>query len=100
MIYRTAKEALVERGQPRRGPAGSGSASSRPTTCPGRPSGSRSATTASGFPATGTDRRDEGHLGLPVLVDRVVDLGGTVELGNRLDGGAVVTVTVPLHSTA
>ena len=52
-----------------------------------------------GFPDTGTDRRREGHLGLPVLVDRVVDLGGTVELGNRLDGGAVVTVTVPLHST-
>jgi signal transduction histidine kinase len=51
-----------------------------------------------GFPDTGTDRRREGHLGLPVLVDRVVDLGGTVELGNRLDGGAVVTVTVPLHN--
>jgi signal transduction histidine kinase len=51
-----------------------------------------------GFPDTGTDRRREGHVGLRVLMDRVADLGGTVELGNRLDGGAVLTATVLLHN--
>jgi signal transduction histidine kinase len=50
-----------------------------------------------GFPDSGTDRRREGHVGLRVLVDRVVDLGGTVELGKRLSGGAVVTALIPLH---
>lgn len=49
-----------------------------------------------GFPETGVDGRSDGHLGLLVLTDRVVDLGGTVDLGKRLDGGAVVTAVVPL----
>jgi len=50
-----------------------------------------------GFPDEWTDRRQEGHLGLSFLRDRVVDVGGTVELGNREDGGAVLTAVVPLH---
>jgi two-component system, NarL family, sensor kinase len=48
-----------------------------------------------GFPAGGTDRRHEGHLGLSLLRDRVVDLGGTVVLGERDGGGAVLTAVVP-----
>ena len=50
-----------------------------------------------GYPETGTDGRYEGHLGLRVLVDRVVDLGGTVELGRRHGGGAVMTAVIPLN---
>ncbi|MGY1689429.1 sensor histidine kinase [Geodermatophilus sp. SYSU D01105] len=49
-----------------------------------------------GFPAEGTDRREEGHLGLPLLRDRVVDLGGTVTLEERQGGGALLTAVVPL----
>jgi two-component system, NarL family, sensor kinase len=49
-----------------------------------------------GFPAS-TDKRAEGHLGLPLLRDRVVDLGGTVTLGDRIGGGALLTAVVPLH---
>ena len=50
-----------------------------------------------GFPEGGTDRRAVGHLGLQVLVDRVHDLGGTVELGKRVSGGAVLTAVIPLR---
>ncbi|MGR6967731.1 sensor histidine kinase [Geodermatophilus sp. URMC 61] len=49
-----------------------------------------------GFPAS-TDKRREGHLGLSLLRDRVVDLGGTVTLGDRPGGGAMLTVVLPLH---
>jgi Signal transduction histidine kinase len=49
-----------------------------------------------GFPAS-TDKRAEGHLGLALLRDRVVDLGGTVTLGDRLGGGALLTAVLPLH---
>ena len=49
-----------------------------------------------GFPAS-TDKRAEGHLGLSLLRDRVVDLGGTVTLGERIGGGALLTAVVPLH---
>jgi two-component system, NarL family, sensor kinase len=48
-----------------------------------------------GFPAS-TDKRREGHLGLALLRDRVVDLGGTVTLGDRPGGGAMLTAVVPL----
>jgi two-component system, NarL family, sensor kinase len=50
-----------------------------------------------GYPETGTDGRYEGHLGLQVLIDRVADLGGTVELGRRHGGGAVMTAVIPLN---
>jgi two-component system NarL family sensor kinase len=46
---------------------------------------------------TRTDRRSEGHLGLPLVLDRIVDLGGEVDMGNRPEGGAVVTAVVPLR---
>ena len=49
-----------------------------------------------GFPAS-TDKRAEGHLGLALLRDRVVDLGGTVTLGDRLGSGALLTAVLPLH---
>ncbi|NEK59964.1 hypothetical protein GCU56_19080 [Geodermatophilus sabuli] len=49
-----------------------------------------------GFPATGTDRRSEGHLGMSLLRDRVVDMGGTLRLSTREGGGAVLTAVVPL----
>ena len=49
-----------------------------------------------GYPETGTDGRRDGHVGLRVLIDRVVDLGGTVELGKRHGGGAVMTAVIPL----
>jgi two-component system, NarL family, sensor kinase len=49
-----------------------------------------------GFPEDGTDRREEGHLGLSLLRDRVVDLGGTVTLAERQGGGALLTAVVPL----
>ncbi len=48
-----------------------------------------------GFPATGTDRRDEGHLGLRLAADRVRDIGGVLELRDRPGGGATVTAVVP-----
>ncbi|MBB3082992.1 sensor histidine kinase [Geodermatophilus sabuli] len=48
-----------------------------------------------GFPAGGTDRRHEGHLGLSLLRDRIVDLGGTMTLGERSGGGALLTAVVP-----
>ena len=50
-----------------------------------------------GFPDEGVDRRQEGHLGLSFLRDRVVDVGGTVDLGARDGGGAVLTAVVPLQ---
>ncbi|MGY1640005.1 sensor histidine kinase [Geodermatophilus sp. SYSU D00703] len=49
-----------------------------------------------GFPDDGTDRREEGHLGLTLLRDRVVDLGGTVTLAERRGGGALLTAVVPV----
>lgn len=49
-----------------------------------------------GFPAS-TDRRAEGHLGLSLLRDRVVDLRGTVTLGERPGGGAMLTAVLPVH---
>jgi two-component system NarL family sensor kinase len=49
-----------------------------------------------GFPPS-TDKRAEGHLGLSLLRDRVVDLQGTVTLGDRVGGGALLTAAVPLH---
>jgi two-component system, NarL family, sensor kinase len=49
-----------------------------------------------GFPESGTDRRQEGHLGMSLLRDRVVDLGGSVTLGEHRGGGALLTAVVPL----
>jgi signal transduction histidine kinase len=94
-IYRTAKEALVN--------VAKHAEASRVWVClertehDGQPAALLEiADDGVGFPETGTDRRREGHLGLRVLVDRIEDLGGTVELGKRLSGGAVLTAIIPL----
>src|SRR4051794_9390070 len=39
---------------------------------------------------------DEGHLGLRLVHDRVIDAGGTVQLRNRPDGGAVIDALLPV----
>ena len=49
-----------------------------------------------GFPES-TDRRADGHFGLSLLRHRVTDLGGTVSLGDRPGGGALLTAVVPLN---
>jgi two-component system, NarL family, sensor kinase len=48
-----------------------------------------------GFPAGGTDKRSEGHLGLSFVADRVRDVGGDFELQDRPGGGASVTAVIP-----
>jgi two-component system NarL family sensor kinase len=53
-----------------------------------------------GLPETGIDRRSEGHLGLRLVLDRVVNLGGRVEFGDRDGGGALVTATIPIDHAA
>jgi signal transduction histidine kinase len=42
------------------------------------------------------DRRDEGHLGLRLLKDRVEALGGVWELTGVVNAGTRVTATLPL----
>ncbi len=41
------------------------------------------------------DRRAEGHFGLPLLEDRVRNLGGTLTLTTGAQGGAVLTAVLP-----
>jgi signal transduction histidine kinase len=53
-----------------------------------------------GFPATGTDKLSEGHLGLRLVLDRVVDVGGSVQLRDRPGGGASVVAVLPTGPTA
>lgn len=48
-----------------------------------------------GLPATGIDRRREGHLGLRLLSDAVADLGGSVVAGASPSGGTRIAVTLP-----
>jgi two-component system, NarL family, sensor kinase len=48
-----------------------------------------------GFPVESADRLEDGHLGLRLVVDRVRDLGGTLYLRDRPDGGASLTAVVP-----
>ncbi|MBJ7451344.1 MAG: hypothetical protein JHC71_04570 [Blastococcus sp.] len=48
-----------------------------------------------GFPAGGTDKRSEGHLGLSFVADRLRDVGGTLDLQERPGGGASVTAVIP-----
>ncbi len=49
-----------------------------------------------GLPATGTDRRSEGHLGLRLVVERARDAGGRAVLGGRPGGGTSVLVALPV----
>jgi two-component system NarL family sensor kinase len=48
-----------------------------------------------GLPAMGLDRREEGHFGLALLRDNVVDLGGTLQVTDRLGGGVSALVRLP-----
>jgi two-component system, NarL family, sensor kinase len=94
VLYRTAKEALVNVGKH----AGAGRVwitLEEAVTGGGTAVRLEIADDGVGFPATGTDRRVEGHFGLSFLAERLEGIGGTVELGDRLGGGAVLTATVP-----
>jgi signal transduction histidine kinase len=53
-----------------------------------------------GLPATGIDKRAEGHLGLRLVLDRITDLGGTARVGPRPGGGTAVTVVLPVDRTS
>ena len=48
-----------------------------------------------GFPADALERRDQGHLGLRLVADRVEDAGGVFQLAERPGGGASVTAVFP-----
>ncbi len=53
-----------------------------------------------GLPAESLDRRAEGHLGLRLLIDRVVDLGGAMTVAAPPGGGTSVIVTLPTNPGA
>lgn len=54
-----------------------------------------------GFPSLDVERlSEEGHMGIAGMRERVTGLGGGVELRNAPDGGAVVTVTLPISTRA
>lgn len=99
VLYRTAKEALanvVHHSQ-----AGRAWITIQATELRGVPAACLEvADDGVGFPAEGIDKRQEGHVGLSFLRDRVVDLGGTVTLATRDEGGAVLTAVVPLETGA
>ena len=48
-----------------------------------------------GFPMTGAEGFEAGHLGLRLLEDRIRDVGGTLLLRDRPEGGAALTAVVP-----
>ena len=48
-----------------------------------------------GFPVTGARGPEAGHLGLRLLEDRIRDVGGTLQLRDRPEGGAALTAVVP-----
>jgi signal transduction histidine kinase len=94
VIYRTAKEALTNAG--RHAAAAHVWVSVEPVQHDGAPAIRLSITDDGvGFPPTGTDRHREGHLGLRLVADRVLDLGGTLELTERPGGGASMTAVIP-----
>jgi signal transduction histidine kinase len=48
-----------------------------------------------GIPATGIDRRAEGHFGLPLLCDAAKDLGGEMQVFSPSSGGTTVALELP-----
>ncbi|HEX5400863.1 MAG TPA: histidine kinase [Pseudonocardiaceae bacterium] len=48
-----------------------------------------------GLPSNGLDRRTEGHFGLALLRDNVMDLGGTMQVTDRQGGGVRALVRLP-----
>jgi two-component system, NarL family, sensor kinase len=53
-----------------------------------------------GFPDDGSGRAENGHLGLRLVRDRITSHGGSVTLGHRPGGGAVVDIVLPVHAGA
>jgi signal transduction histidine kinase len=49
-----------------------------------------------GFPAGGSVRAADGHLGLRLVRDRITGHGGSVALEDRPGGGAVLDIVLPL----
>jgi two-component system NarL family sensor kinase len=49
-----------------------------------------------GLPATGVDRRAEGHFGLPLLRDAADDLGGHMRVYSGEQGGTSVDLDLPI----
>ncbi|MCW2696666.1 MAG: histidine kinase [Modestobacter sp.] len=97
VVYRTAKELLAN--VDHHADAGTVWIQLSETRLAGRPAVRLEvADDGCGFPETLPDRRCEGHLGLRLVVDRVADLGGVVEVGARPGGGALVTAVLPLPS--
>lgn len=48
-----------------------------------------------GLPTDALDRRAEGHLGLPLLIDRIADLGGELTVRRADERGTIVEARVP-----
>jgi nitrate/nitrite-specific signal transduction histidine kinase len=48
-----------------------------------------------GLPPSGIDKRDEGHLGLRLLIDAAQDLGGEMRVSSGVDGGTTVWLELP-----
>ena len=95
-IYRTAKEALAN--VVKHAQAGRVWVRLQETEHEGEPAAQLEvADDGVGFPEAGADGRREGHVGLRVLIDRISDVGGIVELGQRLDGGAIMRAVIPLR---
>ena len=49
-----------------------------------------------GLDTSRIDRREEGHLGLRLLIDRVKDLGGEIILTSVPDGGTTIQAVLPI----
>ena len=47
-----------------------------------------------------TDWARPGHFGLRGLADRAAQLGGTLQVGNRNEGGVMLSAEIPLMVTA
>jgi two-component system NarL family sensor kinase len=52
-----------------------------------------------GLPASGTDRRAEGHIGLHLLHDAAADLGGVMRVSSGIHGGTTVELDLPAART-
>ncbi|HEY1570931.1 MAG TPA: hypothetical protein VGG05_06285 [Pseudonocardiaceae bacterium] len=53
-----------------------------------------------GLPESGMDREAEAHLGLALLRDNVVDIGGTLLVTDRQGGGVSAAVRLPRDATS
>jgi nitrate/nitrite-specific signal transduction histidine kinase len=51
-----------------------------------------------GLPPEGIDRRSEGHLGLHLLRDAAIELGGEMQVFTEPSGGTTVVLELPNSS--